>query len=66
MTQPATLLGMPLDTALAQAKALGLPGPEIITTQAPRSQRTGGTLRVLRVRENEWVVAAFMDGAPAE
>lgn len=57
---------MRLEDALAQAKAWGLPEPEIITTQAPRSQRTGGTLRLLRVRENEWVVSAFLDDVPAE
>lgn len=66
MIQPADLLGMRLEDALAKVKALGLPEPAIITTQAPRGQRSGGTLRILRVRENEWVVSAFMDGAPAE
>ncbi len=57
---------MRLEDALAQAKALGLPQPAIITTQAPRGQRSGGTLRIVRVRENEWVVSAFMDGTPTE
>lgn len=66
MTLPVHLLGMRLGDALVQAKALGLPEPEIITTQAPRSQRTGGTLRLLRVRESEWVVSAFLDDVPAE
>lgn len=66
MTQPDALLGMRLEDALAQAKALGLPEPGIITTKAPRGQRSGGTLRVVRVRENEWVVSAFLDGAPTE
>lgn len=66
MTSPVNLLGLPLEDALAKAQAMGLPKPAIIITQPPRGQREGGTLRVLRVRENEWVVSAFLDGTPTE
>jgi len=59
------VLGMRLDDALALAYQKGLE-PTIVHTSAPRAQREGGTLRVIRVREGEWTVSAFMDDTPKE
>ena len=64
--QPDSVLGMPLDAALALCRAQGLPEPAIVATQAPRGQRSEGTLRVIRVREGQWTVSAFMDDTPKE
>jgi len=63
---PLNVLGMPLEDALALCRAQGLPEPEVITTCAPRGQRSEGTLRVIRVREGQWTVSAFMDETPKE
>ena len=63
---PDSVLGMPLDEALALARRSGMGEIRISQTQAPRDQRSGGTLRVIRVREDEWTVAAFLDETPRE
>ena len=60
------VLGMRLDAALALCRAQGMAEPEIIATQAPRGQRSEGTLRVIRVREGQWTVSSFMDATPKE
>lgn len=59
------VLGMKLEDALAVVRAAGIE-PTVITTRAPRDQRSGGTLRVVRVRGNEVTVSAFMDDTPHE
>ncbi|MBE5811773.1 MAG: hypothetical protein E7318_12695 [Clostridiales bacterium] len=64
-----SLLGLPLETALAAARAWGME-PKVLVTCAPRrkgEEDTGareGTLRVIRVREGELTVSAFQDGDP--
>ena len=70
-----SLLGLPLETALAAARAWGVE-PKVLVTCAPRrkgEEDTGmreGTLRVIRVREGkapdgcELTVSAFQDGDP--
>ena len=63
---PESVLGMPLDEALALARRIGMGEIRITQTLAPRDQRSGGTLRVIRVREDEWTVAAFLDETPRE
>ena len=63
---PDSVLGMPLDEALALARRIGMGEIRITQTLAPRDQRSGGTLRVIRVREDEWTVAAFQDDTPRE
>ena len=60
------LLGMRLEDALSLCRAQGLAEPEVIATHAPRGQRSEGTLRVIRVREGQWTVSAFMDNTPKE
>jgi hypothetical protein len=60
------VLGLPLDTALAMAGELGLNDIHVTQTCDPRAPRAEGTLRVLRVRGNEWTVARFLDGDPQE
>ncbi len=65
-----SLLGLPLEEALARVRAWGVEEPKVIVTQAPRrrqeeSQGTPqGTLRVLRVKDGELTVSAFQDGWP--
>ncbi len=63
---PDNVLGMRLEDALSLCRAKGMAEPRIIATHAPRGQRSEGTLRVVRVREGEWTVSAFMDAAPKE
>ena len=63
---PESVLGMPLDEALALARRCGMGEIRITQPHAPRDQRSGGTLRVIRVREDEWTVAAFLDETPRE
>ena len=70
-----TLLGLPLDKALDIARTWGVE-PKVLVTCAPRRKgeedtvvregtfRQGGTLRVIRARENELTVSAFPDGDP--
>lgn len=57
------VLGMRLEDALALYRARGME-PPVLMTRAPRDQRSGGTLRVIRVRENELTVSAFRDAPP--
>ena len=69
MANWASLLGLPLDTALATARAWGCE-PKVLVTCAPRrkgEEDTGvreGTMRVIRAREMELTVSAFPDGDP--
>ncbi len=64
-----TLLGLPLEEALAAARASGFE-PRVLVTHAPRRKGEEaavlrqGTLRVIRVREGELTVSAFPDGEP--
>ena len=59
------LLGMPLEQALETLRHQGQE-PRVTVTSAPRSTRSEGTLRVIRVRQNELVAARFEDGDPGE
>ena len=75
MANWASLLGLPLETALQTARAWGCE-PKVLVTCAPRrkgEEDTGvreGTLRVIRVREVkapdgcELTVSTFQDGNP--
>ena len=75
MANWASLLGLPLETALQTARAWGCE-PKVLVTCAPRrkgeedSGAREGTLRVIRVREGkapdgcELTVSAFQDGDP--
>ena len=54
------VLGMRLEDALKILADMGIE-PNVVTTVAPRNQREGGTLRVIRVREGEITVSAFQD-----
>ena len=64
-----SLLGLPLETALAAARAWGVE-PKVLVTCAPRRKGDEsaapreGTLRVIRAREGELTVSAFQDGEP--
>ncbi len=60
------VLGMRLEDALALCRKQGMAEPEVIATHAPRSQRSEGTLRVIRVCEGQWTVSSFMDDTPKE
>ncbi|MBE5787549.1 MAG: hypothetical protein E7324_08435 [Clostridiales bacterium] len=62
------LLGLPLAEALRRLPE-GHAAPRVTETAA--SARNGqargeGTLRIIAVRENEWIAARFMDAAPKE
>lgn len=57
------VLGLPLEEALQRLRAQGVE-PQVVRTSDGRSARTGGTLRVVRVRPGQVVVSAFLDGAP--
>lgn len=59
------VLGMRLEEALDLLRAMGME-PAVVTTVAPRTQREGGTLRVIRVREGEITVSAFQDAIENE
>ena len=63
---PLNVLGMRLDDALALWRSHHLPEPSIVAAHAPRSQRSEGSLRVIRVREGQWTVSSFMDDTPKE
>ena len=75
MADWSSLLGLPLEKALETARAWGCE-PRVLVTCAPRRKgddaappREGtlcprGTLRVIRARENEVTVSAFLDGDP--
>jgi len=57
------LLGMRLEDALVLLRAQG-EEPEIVQSRGVRVERSGGTLRVVRVRPGQVTVCAFLDGAP--
>ena len=59
------LLGLRLEEALSILAARGVT-PTVVETSAPRKQREGGTLRVIRVRGTELTVSAFQDGFPSD
>jgi hypothetical protein len=62
------VLGRPVKEALLSLPK-DAPRPEIIETAAPRRDgqpRKEGTLRVVACRENTWIAARFLDGAPRE
>ena len=59
------MLGLPLQTALERRRSLGLAEPEIRRTCDPRGG-SEGTDRVICVRGNVWITAAFRDGEPRE
>ena len=69
MAEWESLLGLPLDKALEAARAWGIE-PRVLVTCAPRrrgddaAEPREGTMRVIRVRENELTVSAFQDGNP--
>ena len=78
MTDWASLLGLPLENALENTRALGLE-PRVLVTCAPRrkgdvqeADERGGTQRVIRVRQGgmpgviEMTVSAFQDGDPVK
>ena len=54
------VLGLEVQEAVEKLRAMGVE-PEIVTTCAPRTNREGGTLRVIRVRGREITVSAFQD-----
>ncbi|MBQ8556832.1 MAG: hypothetical protein IJ438_13315 [Clostridia bacterium] len=59
------LLGLPLEAALSKMRERGIE-PRVVITRAPRrEEKEGGTLRVIRVREDEVTVSVFYDGDPA-
>ena len=64
-----SLLGLPLETALAIARTWGA-DPKVLITCAPRRKgeedavAREGTLRVIRARAMELTVSAFQDGEP--
>lgn len=55
------LLGSKLEEAAEILRARGIE-PVVIRTDAPRSGAREGDLRVIRVRENELTVSAFLPG----
>ena len=59
------LLGLRLEDALSILAARGVT-PTVVETSAPRKQREGGTLRVIRVRGTELTFSAFQDGFPSD
>lgn len=69
---PEYVLGMTLAQAQALLRPLGIT-PTVVETKAPPRRnasaeelaaRNAGTLRVIRVRGDELVVSAFLDGMP--
>ncbi len=58
------MLGLPLAEALRRWAEAGLAVPAVRETADPKGAHETGTLRVVRVRADEWVVARFHDGAP--
>ena len=70
MVDWASLLGLPLEKAVERCRAGGCE-PQVIVTRAPRRKGVeggtlseGGSLRVIRARENELTVSAFQDQDP--
>ena len=61
---PELLLGLPLHDAERIWQAQGGRVPPVRETHDPRTIRTEGTLRLVRVKPDEWTVARFLDGSP--
>jgi len=62
------MLGRPLEEAL-QSLPQGAKRPRVVETAAPARNgqaRQEGTLRVMACREDEWIVARFVDRQPRE
>lgn len=59
------LLGLRLEDALAALRAKGVE-PTVLRTAAPRGERPGGTLRVVRVQGDTLTVASFQDATPSD
>ena len=62
------MLGRPLQEALDSLPE-GTPLPRITETAAPARNgqaRQGGSVRVIACREDEWIVARFVDDQPRE
>lgn len=62
------VLGLSLTEAIKHLPE-GAAAPRICETAARcgnREKRTDGTLRVVAVRGDEWIVARFLDAAPAK
>ena len=65
------LLGLPEEEAVARARAAGVE-PVVCRSCAPRRDPAAGTLRVIRVQQEEadkslrLTVSAFLDGDPAK
>ncbi|MBR3764591.1 MAG: hypothetical protein IKK57_08620 [Clostridia bacterium] len=64
------LLGLPEEEAVARARAAGVE-PVVCRSCAPRRDPAAGTLRVIRVQQEEGkslrlTVSAFLDGDPAK
>ena len=64
--RPEEALGLPLEGALRRLAESGLDAPRVTETADPRGAHEDGTLRVVRVKDGEWVVARFRDGAPGK
>ncbi len=62
--RPEELLGLPLEEALRRWTGAGFAAPAVRETADPRGGHETGTLRVVRVRDGEWVTARFLDGDP--
>ncbi len=60
------MLGLPLDEALRLWRESGGEEPGVAWTCDPRSGRTEGTARVVRVRPGEWTAARFLDAEPRD
>ena len=58
------MLGLHLEEALRRWTEAGLVIPTIHETADPKGARETGTLRVVRVKDGEWIVAKFRDGIP--
>lgn len=58
-----TILGLPLNMAIARLRAAGAEPREITEIRAPRGTTPRGTLRVVRECDGALIVARFLDGA---
>ena len=56
-------LGWPLEKALLDMAARGIPRPALAETAAPRGG-CEGTLRIVAVREGTLITARFLDASP--
>ena len=62
--RPEDALGLPLEEALRRWTEAGFAVPAVRETADPKGAHETGTLRVIQVREDAWIVARFHDGAP--